>query len=411
MSRFLICSFALVLLYPAGIDMYLVGLPRIAADLNASEAQLHIAFSVYLAGMAAAMLFAGKVADRSGRKPVAIPGAALFIIASVFCSLAETSTLFLAGRFIASVFCSLAETSTLFLAGRFLQGLGAGCCYVVAFAILRDTLDDRRRAKVLSLLNGITCIIPVLAPVLGHLIMLKFPWQSLFWAMAMMGIAVLMLSLFILKETRPAAPAASDKPRENSESLLNRFFLSRVVITTLSVSVILTFVNTSPVLLMEIMGFERGEYATIMALTAGVSMTVSFSTPFALGIFKPRTLMITSQVLFLAAGITLAVSPSHAVSLFGITLICAGFSVGFGVAMSQALGPFSLRAGVASSTLGIAQVCGSSLWIWLAAVVGIGAWNMLIGILIACSIVSLLLIMFVAPGRPVAAHEEIHHHA
>ncbi|GAC1361910.1 MAG: hypothetical protein NVSMB36_04880 [Escherichia coli] len=72
MSRFLICSFALVLLYPAGIDMYLVGLPRIAADLNASEAQLHIAFSVYLAGMAAAMLFAGKVADRSGRKPVAI---------------------------------------------------------------------------------------------------------------------------------------------------------------------------------------------------------------------------------------------------------------------------------------------------------------------------------------------------
>lgn len=67
MSRFLICSFALVLLYPAGIDMYLVGLPRIAADLNASEAQLHIAFSVYLAGMAAAMLFAGKVADRSGK--------------------------------------------------------------------------------------------------------------------------------------------------------------------------------------------------------------------------------------------------------------------------------------------------------------------------------------------------------
>ncbi len=203
MSRFLICSFALVLLYPAGIDMYLVGLPRIAADLNASEAQLHIAFSVYLAGMAAAMLFAGKVADRSGRKPVAIPGAALFIIASVF--------------------CSLAETSALFLAGRFLQGLGAGCCYVVAFAILRDTLDDRRRAKVLSLLNGITCIIPVLAPVLGHLIMLNFPWQSLFWTMAIMGVAVLMLSLFILKETRPAAPAASDKPREIASHCLTGF--------------------------------------------------------------------------------------------------------------------------------------------------------------------------------------------
>ena len=66
MSRFLICSFALVLLYPAGIDMYLVGLPRIADDLNASEAQLHIAFSVYLAGMAAGMVCAGLVGERSG---------------------------------------------------------------------------------------------------------------------------------------------------------------------------------------------------------------------------------------------------------------------------------------------------------------------------------------------------------
>ncbi|MGS2982374.1 multidrug transporter subunit MdtL, partial [Escherichia coli] len=75
-------------------------------------------------------------------------------------------------------------------------------------------------------------------------------------------------------------------------------------------SVILTFVDTSPVLLIETMGSERREYATIISLTAGVSMTVSFSTPCALGIFKPRTLMITSHVVFLAAGITLAVSPS-----------------------------------------------------------------------------------------------------
>ena len=98
MSRFLICSFALVLLYPAGIDMYLVGLPRIAADLNASEAQLHIAFSVYLAGMAAAMLFAGKVADRSGRKPVAIHAseAQLHIAFSVYLAKKATIAAFLA---------------------------------------------------------------------------------------------------------------------------------------------------------------------------------------------------------------------------------------------------------------------------------------------------------------------------
>jgi DHA1 family multidrug resistance protein-like MFS transporter len=124
MTRFLLCSFALVLLYPSGIDMYLVGLPRIAQDLGASEAQLHIAFSVYLAGMASAMLFAGRIADRSGRKPVAIVGAAIFVIASLI--------------------CAQAHTSSHFLIGRFIQGIGAGSCYVVACAIRWTTVAAPR---------------------------------------------------------------------------------------------------------------------------------------------------------------------------------------------------------------------------------------------------------------------------
>ncbi|MGL4936413.1 MFS transporter, partial [Shewanella sp.] len=163
MFRYLLCSFGLVLMYPTGIDMYLVGLPQIANELGASEAQLHIAFSVYLAGMATTMLFAGSLADRIGRKPITLLGALLFALASYFA----------AGS----------QTSDLFLIARFAQGIGAGCCYVVAFAILRDVLDDKRRAKVLSMVNGVTCIIPVIAPVIGHLIMLKFPWPSLFYTM------------------------------------------------------------------------------------------------------------------------------------------------------------------------------------------------------------------------------------
>lgn len=388
MARFLFCSFALVLLYPSGIDMYLVGLPRIAADLSASEAQLHIAFSVYLAGMAAAMLLAGRIADKAGRQPVAICGAIVFALASAL--------------------CANASDSSQFLAGRFIQGIGAGCCYVVAFAIMRDTLDDRRRAKVLSLLNGITCIIPVLAPVIGNLIMLKFPWQSLFWVMACMGVLVCLLSTLVLRETHPgtrADPIAA--PPSTAESLSSRFFVSRVLISTLSVTAILTYVNISPVLLMDVLHYDRGEYSTIMALTALVSMVVAFSTPLLLTLSSQRSLMLAAQGLFFAAALVLLSAHSTAVTLFGLTLICAGFSLGFGVTMSQALGPFTLRAGVASSVLGIAQVCGSSLYIWLSAISGLSALNMLIGILFSCSMVCILLITFVSARTDTADDEKI----
>ncbi len=100
MSRFLLCSFALVLLYPTAIDLYLVGLPQIASDLNASESQLHIAFSIYLAGMATTMLFAGgKIADSVGRKPVAVVGAMIFVLASFLGGMAEQPNIFLIARF------------------------------------------------------------------------------------------------------------------------------------------------------------------------------------------------------------------------------------------------------------------------------------------------------------------------
>ena len=322
LSRYLLCSFAFVLLYPTAIDLYLVALPQIANDLSASESQLHIAFSIYLAGLASTMVFVGRAADCFGRKPVAMCGAVIFTLASM-----------LAGS---------AETSDSFLTMRFFQGVGAACCYVVAFAILRDTLDEQKRAKVLSMLNGITCSIPVLAPVFGNLIMLKFPWPVLFTAMAMMGIAIGLIACFVLKETLPKTKRTLlDVSDDSNESLYNRFFISRVIYTSLGVTAILSYVNTSPMIVMDSLGFTRGEYSTAMALLAMVGMTTSFSVPFALSCFKQTTLMFAAQMTTLLSAIVILAAhlngDSSTLYMVGFTLISMGFSMGFGVAMSQAL--------------------------------------------------------------------------
>lgn len=393
MIRFLLCSFALVLLYPTAIDLYLVGLPQIAQDLNATEAELHIAFSIYLAGMATTMLVAGRIADSSGRKPVAIIGATIFVAASI---LGATST-----------------QSTEFLIARFAQGIGAGSCYVVAFAILRDVLDDQRRAKVLSMINGITCIVPVIAPVIGHLIMLQFPWPALFTTMSGMGVIVSLLSLFALKESRPKTTKQplNEPANLESESFKDRYFLSRLMVTSFSVTMILTYVNVSPMLIMSDMGFDRGGYSTVMALTALISMLTSFSAPLLLARFEQRSLSLLSQAFFSASAATLIIAHfiqlSHTGYFIGFGLLCAGFSLGFGVAMSQALSPFSKRAGVASSLLGISQVCSSAFYIWLAGILGISALNMLIIILAAGSLISFALILWIPKPTPLHRYEKI----
>ncbi|GAL31583.1 putative transport protein [Vibrio maritimus] len=391
-SRYLLCSFAFVLLYPTAIDLYLVALPQIANALSASESQLHIAFSIYLAGMASTMVFVGRAADRFGRKPVAMCGAVIFTIASV-----------LAGS---------AETSNSFLMMRFFQGVGAACCYVVAFAILRDTLDDQRRAKVLSMLNGITCSIPVLAPVIGNLIMIKFPWPVLFSAMAMMGIAIGLIACFVLKETLPKKQhKASDVAEGSNESLFDRFFISRVIYTSLGVTAILSYVNTSPMIVMDTLGYTRGQYSTAMALLAMVGMATSFSAPVALSYFKQSTLMFAAQITILLSAIVILAAhlngDSSTLYMVGFALISMGFSMGFGVAMSQALSLFSRKAGLASSMLGIAQVSWSALYIWLIALTGVSAVMMLLIALVASGVIGLsLLVLF--PNQNVSeTHEEI----
>ncbi|MBM5027999.1 MFS transporter [Vibrio parahaemolyticus] len=393
LSRYLMCSFAFVLLYPTAIDLYLVALPQIASDLSASESQLHIAFSIYLAGLASTMIFVGRAADYFGRKPVAMCGAVIFALASMF-----------AGS---------AETSDSFLIMRFFQGVGAACCYVVAFAILRDTLDEQKRAKVLSMLNGIICSIPVLAPVIGNLIMIKFPWPVLFTAMAMMGITIGLIACFVLKETLPkkAKRPPLDASEDANESLYNHFFISRVVYTSLGVAAILSYGNTSPMIVMDSIGFTRAEYSIAMALLAMVGMTTSFSVPFALSYFKQTTLMFAAQITTLLSAIVILAAhlngDSSTLYMVGFTLISMGFSMGFGVAMSQALSQFSRKAGLASSMLGIGQISWSALYIWLMATLGVSAVMMLIIALVASGVIGLSIILLFPNHNVSEPHEEI----
>jgi DHA1 family multidrug resistance protein-like MFS transporter len=71
----------------------------------------------------------------------------------------------------------------------------------------------------------------VLAPVVGYLIMLKFPWQSLFWTMAAMGALVFILSIAVLKETHPGSQNTGI-PQPFTRQRSSKPFSHRLAVTT-----------------------------------------------------------------------------------------------------------------------------------------------------------------------------------
>ncbi|MEZ6938197.1 MdtL family multidrug efflux MFS transporter [Aeromonas sp. S12(2024)] len=361
MPVFLLYTFLMIILYPVGIDLYLVAVPQIADTLQASEAQIHTAFSIYLFGMAATVLLGGMIADRYGRRWVVLGGALIFVLASL-----------VAGS---------VEGISQFYFGRFWQGVGAGALYIMTFTVLRDVLSEERLAMALSMINGVICVIPVLAPVLGYLILSHFDWRGIFVAMALVAAVSGLVNLLLLKETRPTnrQESASGLPFALLRS--PRFMLISLLTST-SVTAILVYVSVSPLILMQEYGFSPEQYSVVMMVMAGVSMSTSFLTPLLLRWLGKQRVLALSHLAYLLAACLLLGSwlrgNDVALLLAGFGLVCVGFSCGFGVAMGEALDGCQHNVAFASAVLCIMQISLSGLYIWLLGQLGFAPTEMLI---------------------------------
>ncbi|MCF5877849.1 MFS transporter [Aeromonas veronii] len=368
MPVFLLCTFLMIILYPVGIDLYLVAVPQIADALQASEAQIHTAFSIYLFGMAATVLLGGMIADRYGRRWVVLGGALIFVLASL-----------VAGS---------AEGISQFYFGRFWQGVGAGALYIMTFTVLRDVLSQERLAMALSMINGVICVIPVLAPVLGYLILSHFDWRGIFVAMALVAAISGLVNLLLLKETRPARQPDSGAAlpfallRSPRFMLRSPRFMLLSLLTSASVTSILVYVSVSPLILMKEFGFTTEQYSIVMMVMAGVSMSTSFLTPLLLRWLGKQKVLAVSHLSYLLAACSLigswqAGGDIHLL-LPGFALVCVGFSCGFGVAMGEALDGCQHNVAFASAVLCIMQISLSGLYIWLLGQLGFAPTEMLI---------------------------------
>ena len=161
----------LVALGPLSVDMYLPAMPAMRVALNTDVGSIQLTLSAYLAGFAIFHLVCGPLADRYGRKPIITGGTLLFIVGCAGCSLAS----------------SIEEL----LAYRFLQGVGACVGPTLARTITRDLFGPRKAARALSLIAMLMALAPAVAPSLGSLLMLFFPWRSIFMFLGLYGVLIL----------------------------------------------------------------------------------------------------------------------------------------------------------------------------------------------------------------------------
>ena len=172
---------ALVMLGPFTNNIMVPSLPALAIDLRIGFGDAQAILSIYMVGFAAGQLFVGPMSDRFGRKPVLTVSLALFIIASVLCSLAPD-------------LYSLC-------AARLLQALGASATMSVGRAIVRDSFASDKMAQVYAYIGAALALGPIVGPIFGGVIEVSSGWRSVFWFLTAFGCLMLMTIVFLHRET------------------------------------------------------------------------------------------------------------------------------------------------------------------------------------------------------------------
>jgi MFS transporter, DHA2 family, multidrug resistance protein len=163
-----------------GLDLTVLNLalPTLGTDLHASTSDLQWFIDAYSLVLAAALLPAGLLGDRLGRKKVLVPALVLFGVASLACAYSHS-----AGQLVAA---------------RAVLGLGAAVILPLSLAVIPVLFTPAERQKAIAVVMSAVFIGYPLGPILGGWLLDNYWWGSVFLinvpviAIALVAVALLM---------------------------------------------------------------------------------------------------------------------------------------------------------------------------------------------------------------------------
>ncbi|MBR4945094.1 MAG: multidrug effflux MFS transporter [Peptococcaceae bacterium] len=167
---------------PLSTDLYLPALPSMSEIWGVPSTLTNLTLVAFFFFYAVGTLFWGPMSDKYGRKKILMTGAAIYTAASMT--------------------CALSLNVYMLIAARVVQGIGAGAITSVSMALIKDCFGGKQRETILAIVQTVAGLAPMLAPVVGAILLLFVDWRGSFWVLTGAGLVCLLLAL-LYQETLP----------------------------------------------------------------------------------------------------------------------------------------------------------------------------------------------------------------
>lgn len=167
-----------------------VAVPKLVEYFDTDLKTIQWAITGYTLALAAVIPLAGYMTDRFGSKQVFVATVGMFVLGSMLCSIAQTST-----------------QLVLF---RVIQGLGGGMVAPIGMAMVFRLAPPERRGSIMGMLGIPMLLAPALGPVLSGWLVEYVSWHWIFLINVPIGIVGIILGIKYLPKTEIKGKAHLD---------------------------------------------------------------------------------------------------------------------------------------------------------------------------------------------------------
>jgi DHA1 family bicyclomycin/chloramphenicol resistance-like MFS transporter len=231
--------------------------------------------------------------------------------------------------------------------GRLVQAIGAGCGVTLVRAIARDAFGPERLVKAIAYLTMFYTMGPMLAPIVGGVLVDSMGWRSVFGFALLAAGTIAVTAYFVIPETRARVKGSQpigDIFRGYRELFSQPRFVAFVLQSGLSTGAFITVASASSMLMKELLHRPATEFGLYFAMFPVGFFCGNLISSRLGGRVAPEKMVLIGSVLLVASIAVLA-----ALLLSGHLSPLSIFVPGFFITLAQGLAlPFSQSEAIAT---------------------------------------------------------------